>query len=658
MRRFVVLFSLDVLGLRRKSVFILAAVAEKYALPTRAVASGSVFAWILAGLLACGAEPDSGPDASRESAPLAVRRPNIIVYLVDTLRRDHLATYGYSRDTSPRLTAFAADAVRFDNAYTPSSWTRPAVASLLTGLAPARHGVSTRLDRVPQRVRLAGEYLGAAGYWTAAVVTNPNVLPVWGFERGFQRFTDIESEAKAGRADDVNEAVSLYLRERADAAGGTEGASGSAAPFFLYLHTMDPHEPYEPPAPYDELWPETLTPEVASRYASPPPGWVVRALQLYDGEISFNDEQFGRLLERLEEEGLYRDSLIVFTADHGEEFLERSALGHGQTLFEAVVQVPLLIKLPGNAHAGKVVDDPASLVDLLPTVLALLGEPIPDGLDGRNLMTAIESAGDSEPAPPPIFLDLDLVGRSGEPNVSAGVIVGSHKYVENSRPNAQRRLYDLERDPRERSNLAYSSADGDEALRDRLARLLADYRNADEFGIHLWVRSPGGAGLLYARGTLETEGSFERIRRTGLEEGDHLDLTPDHRRLDFELLLGAGDLADRPGDGIAFSVHPPGAALRLVSLEVNGEAVPVFRGVGEGAPGVRVGADRPLVIDPADPDLAIAGIHELAAGEPAGGSRAGSGPVATLGVVARSRGEMSDLSDESVRRLRALGYVE
>jgi arylsulfatase A-like enzyme len=221
--------------------------------------------------------------------------PNVVIYLVDTLRQDHLGLYGYECDTSPRLGEFAKDAVVYRAAYSPTSWTKPAVTSLLSGRYPSAHGAVKRDSTLDADVQLVGEYLREAGYQTAAFVTNPNVLPVWGFERGFDRFYDIESVARSARADRVNEVVFEHL------------AQDPREPFLLYVHTRDPHKPYAPPVPYARMWAGEGDARVAA----------------YDGEIRFNDHHFGRLLDHLEAAGLYRDALIVFTSDHGEELGER-----------------------------------------------------------------------------------------------------------------------------------------------------------------------------------------------------------------------------------------------------------------------------------------------------------------------------------------------
>jgi arylsulfatase A-like enzyme len=249
--------------------------------------------------------------------------PNVIVYLVDTLRRDHLGVYGHRRDTSPRVDAFARDAIVFDNAYAPSSWTRPSTASLMTGLSPSRHRAIGRLDVVRPEHWALSEHFQAAGYRTLGFVTNPNVLAVWGFDQGFDSYLDIDAESLSTRADRVIDQVLRAL----DALAPDER-------FFLYVHTLDPHAPYAPPPPYDQMF-EVSGDESAA---------------LYDGEIAFGDEQFGRMIDWLRQRQKYDDTLIVFLSDHGEEFLDHSGTEHGHTLFEE--DVAQLLRQAGESSQG------------------------------------------------------------------------------------------------------------------------------------------------------------------------------------------------------------------------------------------------------------------------------------------------------------------
>ncbi|MCP4660174.1 MAG: sulfatase, partial [bacterium] len=315
------------------------------------------------------AAPAAPSIAAAAAAP--PRRPHVIIYLVDTLRADHLGCYGYRKPISPRIDAFAADAVLFEQAMAQSSWTRTAVASLFTGRVPTAHGVRGRRDALaPDAVTLA-EILSDAGYDTAAFVTNGNVGAACGLAQGFATFEllgERDTKALHSLSDEVNGAVFSWLdrgprRER---------------PFFLYLHTMDPHAPYAPPEVAARRFaanvrqPELDAETVAALEATRQPTsrrWGSRASQarlgsvtwmqaldagrlsvdrsmtedltaLYDAEIFFNDHHFGALLDRLRATGLYESSVVIFLSDHGEEFFDHRGWGHGRTLYQEQLRVP------------------------------------------------------------------------------------------------------------------------------------------------------------------------------------------------------------------------------------------------------------------------------------------------------------------------------
>jgi len=290
--------------------------------------------------------------------PARAEAPNVVLYVIDTLRADHLGCYGYSRATSPSLDAFAHDAVRFARAYSTSSWTRPATASILTGLHPLRHRAITRANPIVADVPLLSELLHGAGYRSEGFVTNVHVSSRWGFGRGFDSYEDVEEVAHSNRSDAVN-------REVLDHLGKIQ------PPFFLYLHVLDPHSPYDAPPPFADKWREHGTgPVQPHEVASLGVEEVVAA---YDQEIAYTDHNFGELVAELKRRGWYDNSIIVVTADHGEEFLDHGGLVHGHTLFEELVRVPLLLKLPGNRHAGTSASDPVSVMDIAPTILRQAG---------------------------------------------------------------------------------------------------------------------------------------------------------------------------------------------------------------------------------------------------------------------------------------------
>jgi arylsulfatase A-like enzyme len=299
------------------------------------------------------------------------RRSRARIYLVDTLRADHLGVYGYARDTSPALDRFAEGAVVYERAYSPTSWTRTATVSLLSGLDPSSHRVENRLDVIPGDVRLLSQALKEHGYATSAVVTNVNVLPIWGFERGFDSFVDLEAKKSLGTADRVVDELARQLPELA-----------SNAPFFLYAHLLDPHHPYAPPAPFD------------TKFRGESGAKLQANIDAYDGEIAFGDAQLERFLGLLKANDVHDDTLFVFVSDHGEEFHEHGGVQHGHTLYDEVVRVPLIVRFPGGAHAGRRVAEPVSLIDVVPTVLAALGLPPQEGVDGVALSPEPAGAGD------------------------------------------------------------------------------------------------------------------------------------------------------------------------------------------------------------------------------------------------------------------------
>ncbi len=317
-------------------------------------------------------------------------RPHVLIFLVDTLRADHLGCYGYDRDTSPNIDRFAADAVRFRNAAAQSSWTRPATASILTGLYPHNHGARARNHVLGEDVPYLPEILGSLGYRALGVSTNGNAGMNFGFRRGFSHFKQLrESIRRPGIHVPVSRAVDETLEwlERI----------GPGDSFFVFLHVTDPHAPYLPP----DVYRERFAPD-----AKAGPGLLRRDLparpdhsnddlrDLYDGEIAFVDEHFGRMLDELDRRDFLDDTLVVFVSDHGEEFLDHGSHGHGATLYQEQIHVPLIIRLPDSLRAAAehlVVDTQVQQIDIVPTILDAIGHPGLARTDGRSLLPLMQS---------------------------------------------------------------------------------------------------------------------------------------------------------------------------------------------------------------------------------------------------------------------------
>lgn len=344
-----------------------------------------------AGSPATAPKSPAGTSLPRPPEELWEQQPDVLVYVIDALRADHLGVYGYDRNTSPELDAFAGDAVVFRRGVANSAWTRSAIASLFTGLYPESHGVLGREDALSPEAGTLARHLADAGYATMAVGTNGNVSRGFGFELGFDSWDQLlerRTETIHRYSDAVNEQIFARLDAR-----------DPSRPLFLYAHTTDPHEPYTPPQPYRRRFAPGVAPGAIHRpiriaeLVEERPELDLEALNrdfldLYDAEIAFNDAQFGRLVNRLQEEGLYEQMLIVVLADHGEEFLDHGGWAHGKTLYGEQLDIPLLIKFPDNWAGGSRVDTLAEQVDVLPTILEVLGLEVPPEVQGNSMLGA------------------------------------------------------------------------------------------------------------------------------------------------------------------------------------------------------------------------------------------------------------------------------
>lgn len=321
-------------------------------------------------------------------------RPNVIIYLIDTLRADHLGCYGYERpegSISPRIDEFASRATLFESSVANTSWTRPAVATIFTGMWPAAHQVNRKKDQLASQTTTLAEVLREAGYETIAFVANPNVYRRFGLDQGFDDYRHMPG--KKPPSDRINAEVAAWFDRR-------EGDR----PFFLYVHTVDPHDPYEPPASYRERF----APGTEELLALPKKARWNDAnredlINLYDGEIAFNDQSFGLFLDDLEARGLWRDSIVILVSDHGEEFQEYGSWTHGHTLSSESIRVPLIIKWPGQTR-GERRTDLAQQIDIPSTILSALGLAWPEAFEGRDL------AGSAAEVPPTSFAYLNYYG--------------------------------------------------------------------------------------------------------------------------------------------------------------------------------------------------------------------------------------------------------
>ncbi len=414
--------------------------------PAVAAAVGILLA---AGLVGCGG--DSVPESDRIGTERG--RPPVVLISIDTLRSDRLPAYGYEEVDTPHLDRFRADAILYRHAYSHIPLTLPSHASMLTGALPPDHGVRDNVGYPfdPQGIPYLPRILREHGYATGAAVSSFVLRGASGISSDFDFFED--QIAQGWESDDLGrvqrsgmETLERTLPWLADAADG---------PFFLFFHLYEPHTPFSPPEPY------------RSRYES-----------AYDGEVAAADAVVGALLEELRSLGVYEDSFILLTSDHGEGLGEHGYLEHGPFLYREALQVPLLVKLPGNRRAGETVDAPSQHIDILPTVLEVLGLDDGDTKDAPQAGTSLLRLEDGA-ASRDIYAETFFPRLHFGWNDLASIVRYPEQYIHGPDPE----LYDLSNDPGQTRNLVRERRQRTTQLRkalDAIDRELAPPGSEDE----------------------------------------------------------------------------------------------------------------------------------------------------------------------------------
>jgi arylsulfatase A-like enzyme len=389
------------------------------------------------------------------------RPPNVVLIVVDTLRADHLSHYGYERPTAIALDGFASQATRFTDCTAPAPWTNPSVASLFSGMETARHGSNDFGAAISTDVVTLAEVIQTAGWHTAAISFNPGIRSELDFHQGFDHFN--EYLGKSTHSPDIAEMIDRVVRwldSRPD------------KPFFLYLQPMNVHGPYRVPeehrgvlldhAPGTEFryYGEAMQAimrrgelEVRDELSSE---YLQSLLDKYDTAIRYSTDRLADLFQILDDRDLFENSLVIVTSDHGEELFDHGGFSHGYSLHHEVLHVPLYVKLP-NQHDGQVIESPSSLIDLLPTVLDVLGLDDPIDRDGRSLMPTILGTHKDN--------SKFRIYQTNRRNRCIGRAIDSRRFklieiktnYEGIRDEV--RLFDLSEDPGERSDLASERPD-------------------------------------------------------------------------------------------------------------------------------------------------------------------------------------------------------
>jgi arylsulfatase A-like enzyme len=386
--------------------------------------------------------------AGCQHAPAVPAR--VLLISIDTLRPDHLGAYGYTRPTSPNLDAFARQGVVFEDVTSTSPWTLPAHASMFTGLYPTRHGVIDLTAKLSRDLPTLATRMAEAGFATGAVVNSRYLSPTFGLERGFQRFRYV-TEARGQREPStlVTEQALAWAREL------------TGQRWFLFVHYYDVHSDYAALPGYEQQFVRPYAGRADGTTAqllavrggalSYDAADVQHVIDLYDASIRQTDDEIARLLAGFGDD---RELLVIVTSDHGEEFLEHGGVLHGRTQFQELVRVPLLVRGPGIPR-GVRIPTLASLVDLMPTILAAVGAPPAPGMDGADLSPSWRGGGAELGAR---YLSSEADHNNAEPDAVRAVRHGAFT-LHADRLRQSRRLFDLRIDPHEQRDVAAAHPD-------------------------------------------------------------------------------------------------------------------------------------------------------------------------------------------------------
>ena len=417
--------------------------------------------------IACPAR-EAGRPSPAASARTSGSGVSVLLITIDTLRADHLGAYGYARPTSPNIDALAGEGTLFERAYTYWPKTRGSFVMMMTGRQPSRNGYSKTHPGVVDFNPTIASVLKAAGYRTAAVVDNPNVGRAHGYGKGFDAYRETWEETGL---------ASEWDRTQAITEDGTRFLAGARpeAPFFLWLHYVNPHAPYAPPRPWDSRFApepggkrlqvvESFRGGIPKQWAIPGKNRLADYVALYDGEVAAVDAEVGRILEALRQSAVRERTLVILTSDHGESLGEHDYyFDHGEDLFDASLRIPLVVAAPGGAR-GRHSPFLASTLDLMPTILDAAQVSYPPELAGTSLMPDVRGG-----TPPP----RDMLFAQNERHLSAGF---GRRFKVVAKPVGDATsfaLYDREVDPGEVHDVSRAEAEALRSGRRELEMFLA-----------------------------------------------------------------------------------------------------------------------------------------------------------------------------------------
>jgi arylsulfatase A-like enzyme len=417
---------------------------------------------------------------------------NVILLSIDTLRKDHLGCYGYDRPVSPNLDRFARENILCSNVYAQAPYTLPSHGSLFTSLYPSTHGLESMQNRMPPDVVVLAEALSREGWSTASFNGSGYLSHTFGFSRGFDLYCEVDplgSRYYGGKpilSVELNDGSSGTFDRTLDWIGEMR-----ERPFFLFLHTYMVHD-YLPPREYAEFFnkgsPSDLEPGEAGgmdlrgykdsgNHSDLSPENLAFFINMYDGTIRAVDDMFAELITHLEALDLYEKTLIIVTSDHGEEFLEHGSLLHMTSVYEELIRIPLIMKVPGRS-GGRVIDSTLNQVDIMPTLLDLLAIEAPAGMQGVSFVRLLDGTEGGDRA---IYSEVNVSKQVRK----TCIMQDGWKYIEGDTsgklryPAAlPRELYRLDGDPGEIENLSGRHEELENRLRDRMQRFQEELQKA------------------------------------------------------------------------------------------------------------------------------------------------------------------------------------
>ncbi|MFT7669710.1 MAG: arylsulfatase A-like enzyme [Planctomycetota bacterium] len=463
----------------------------------------------------------------------APSRPNVVLISLDTLRADRLSCYGNSHQTSPAIDQLAEQGVLFEHAISTSSWTLPAHISMLTGLPVSAHGVCTANPKAissSHRGEFVSEDLSQMGYATAGFFTCLFLESNFGFGGGFDTWEHASSNTErardlrrrwieANQVDDQEELSRVkaeYKKPDFGAPEAEECVTRALAwldeqrerepdrPFFLFVHLFDIHDPYRPPAPFDTVFDPDYQGDIRVGTILGPDATLRRKMDprefehivaLYDGEIAWVDSQVARVLEHLKQLGVEGNTVVALTSDHGEELLDHGRRGHHNTLYRECVHVPLIMRFPDVLPAGVRLRSTVSIIDIVPTLLALVGAPAENRLPGRDLSQLLQGQNED---PERIVVSELLINNRASPRWMVSLYQGDEHFIieQVGTPEASARRYNLNINPLERGvgeAILWDSEEGRE-LGHELSQVRA---NARALRVGLGRRTAASASSLH-----------------------------------------------------------------------------------------------------------------------------------------------------------------